>query len=316
MGAGGSIEAKVLVENNEVKLALSKHGDAAAGSSGLQPAPAEMDDKQAAQDAEVLRLRELTREQFDASERAAASQAQRLQNAQSAPEQARAWHETETSNSAFYWQMHGGPAIEALLEHTPLIDLEYMIDIVSAGGVMPRRQDVPPSALINHVNVWRLKLWPSSFGLAVLVLSYMWLDWWHPDRHGSTLHSLLPIFRLMLAYSKTKSEHGTVGVFMDFPCLPQRPFATQALKDEFRTSLMHINEWYFHPFTHVLLVTVPPTIESEHTSTRACMHHCSSNPWGRHGCRHTHTESTMPPAAVTQMNLEGGVGSSGWRARS
>eukprot|EP00964_Phaeocystis_antarctica_P084819 scaffold53498_cov42-Phaeocystis_antarctica.AAC.1 len=78
------------------------------------------------------------------------------------------------------WGLFGGGAIEPLVNHTPLIDLEYLVALTEGGGVMPcGRQNVPPAALITARNLWRLKLWgkaESKFSLGILVLSYPWLD--------------------------------------------------------------------------------------------------------------------------------------------
>ena len=46
--------------------------------------------------------------------------------------------------------------------------------------------------------------------LGVLVLSYPWLDWFHPDRLGAQLRRLLPFLKAMLAEAKCDSPHCTV----------------------------------------------------------------------------------------------------------
>merc|ERR1719424_1484482 len=51
--------------------------------------------------------------------------------------------------------------------------------------------------------------------------------------------------------------HGTMGVMIDFVCLPQKPFASAELKAAFGTSLSTINEWYVHTATYVLSVSMP-----------------------------------------------------------
>ena len=87
---------------------------------------------------------------------------------------------------------------------------------------------MPPAAFITTQNVWRLKLWNKArpkYALGVLVLSYPWLDWFHPDRLGAQLRRLLPFLKAMLAEAKRDSPHCTVGVMIDFLCLPQKPFA-------------------------------------------------------------------------------------------
>ena len=213
---------------------------------------------QLAADAELAKLRRLTPEQ----EAAAAKAAQRIwevaAEAEAAPAEERAAAEGGPDE---LWDFYGGGAIESLVEHTPLIDLEYVVALAEGGGVMPcGRQNVPPAAFITKRNLWRLKLWAKGrhkASLGVLVLSYPWLNWFHPDRLGAQLRRLLPFLKAMLAEAKRDSPHCTVGVMIDFLCLPQKPFATEEDGARFGVSLKAINAWYFHKYTYTLLVTAP-----------------------------------------------------------
>ena len=76
-------------------------------------------------DAELAELRRLTPEQ----EAAAAKAAQRIEEvaaaAEAAPEEERAPAALGDVQEA--WAACGGGAIEPLIEHTPLIDLEYLV---------------------------------------------------------------------------------------------------------------------------------------------------------------------------------------------
>ena len=126
-------------------------------------------------------------------------------------------------------------------------------------------------SFITERNVWRLKLWNKSkpkYALGVLVLSYPWLDWFHPDRLGAQLRRLLPFLKAMLAEAKRDSPHCTVGVMIDFLCLPQKPFATEEDGARFGVSLKAINAWYFHKYTTTLLVTNPPPEGADYSNTR------------------------------------------------
>ena len=208
--------------------------------------------------AKLAELRRLTSEQ----EAAAAKAAQRIGEvaaaAEAAPEEERA--AATRYDGQEMWDFYGGGAIEPLLEHTPLIDLEYLVALADGGGVMPcGRQNVPPAAFITKRNLWRLKLCGKrkpKQSLGVLVLSYPWLDWFHPDRLGAQLHRLLPFLKAMLAAAKEDSPHCTVGVMIDFLCLPQKPFATEEDGARFGVSLKAINAWYFHRFTYTLLLSL------------------------------------------------------------
>ena len=61
--------------------------------------------------------------------------------------------------------------------------------LAAAGGVLPRNQDVPPSARISRAELWRLQRWTEQFSLPVVVLSYPWLEPTHPDRHGAQVRT-------------------------------------------------------------------------------------------------------------------------------
>ena len=158
--------------------------------------------------------------------------------------------------------------MEAMLAKVPLIDAHYLLLLAKLGGVLPRGQDIPASALITPASAWRLRLWGSQYSLPVLVLSYPWLDKDHPDRHGGLLRRLAPVLEAMLAECRRGVEKGggrlaslapttaTVGVMLDFCSLPQWP-RTEAEQVRFEEGLHSMHLWYSHPFTHVLLVTTP-----------------------------------------------------------
>jgi len=176
-------------------------------------------------------------------------------------------------NGKPYWHFQGGAIIDACLEHTPLVDLEFLVLLARLGGRLPcGRQNMPPAALITERNAWRLKHWckkkVNKNSLGVLVWSYPWLDWFHPDRLGAQLRRLLPFLEAMLAEAKADSPHCTVGVMVDFLCLPQKPFASEEEAVRFKHSLVNINLWYYHQSTYVLLVSTPPPEGATYGNTR------------------------------------------------
>ena len=257
-------------EQRAAKLAAAEEARLANEARALEK-PLVKTAEQLAADAKLAKLRRLTPEQ----EAAAAKAAQRIEEvaavAEAAPEEERAPAAFDF-NGQEKWTFFGGGSIESLLEHTPLIDLEYLVALAEGGGVMPcGRQNVPPAAFITKRNLWRLKLWDKTMtkdSLGVLVLSYPWLDWFHPDRLGAQLRRLLPFLKAMLAEAKRDSPHCTVGVMIDFLCLPQKPFATEEDGARFGVSLKAINAWYFHQFTYTLLVTTPPPEGADYSNTR------------------------------------------------
>ena len=73
-----------------------------------------------------------------------------------------------------YWISHcGGPSLElmVMLEDMTLVDVQYLIALTEAGGVVPCYQELPAVARIVPHNAWRLRCWGDSYELPVLVLS-------------------------------------------------------------------------------------------------------------------------------------------------
>jgi hypothetical protein len=165
------------------------------------------------------------------------------------------------------WDQFGGSQVEELLDDVDLVDGRWLVDLAEAGGVVPRGQDVPPSARIRRQGAWRLSFsWHEYDSLPVLVLSYPWLDKEHPDRLGEQLRRVAPFLRALL--SACASEHGTVGVMWDFCSLPQAP-RTADESDRFRRGLRRMNAWYMHPYTHVLLLASSLPRSVPYTNTRS-----------------------------------------------
>ena len=83
-----------------------------------------------------------------------------------------------------------------------MVNILFLILLARLGGVLPcGKQNMPPAAFITKDNLWRLKLWNKKEykqSLDVLVFSYAWLDWFHPDRMGAQLRMLLPFLEAML----------------------------------------------------------------------------------------------------------------------
>ena len=69
------------------------------------------------------------------------------------------------------YKAFGGRALEPLFEHTDLVDVNYLIGLAQAGGVVPSWSDLPDCAKINTANLWRLRCWNTPFSLPILVLS-------------------------------------------------------------------------------------------------------------------------------------------------
>ena len=61
---------------------------------------------------------------------------------------------------------------------------------------------------------------------------------------GAQLRMLLPFLEAMLAEAQRDSPYCTVGVMVDFVCLPQVPRETEADRLAFTRSLNNMFEWY------------------------------------------------------------------------
>jgi len=104
-------------------------------------------------------------------------------------------------------------------------------------------------------------------------VSYPWLDRNHPDPHGEQLRKLA--FVLKAFAEKAREYKGCrVGVFWDYPSLPQKSVGCSGDEDDrtkeemarFKRALKGINTWYGHQKTHVLLVTTPLPDAHEYTN--------------------------------------------------
>ena len=63
------------------------------------------------------------------------------------------------------YRRYGGPAMEDMLATVPLIDAHYLVRLAKLGGILPRGQDVPATALITRASAWRLRRWSTQFSL-------------------------------------------------------------------------------------------------------------------------------------------------------
>ena len=151
------------------------------------------------------------------------------------------------------WASFGGEVIErTMLEDVDLVDARYLVSLHEHAGVVPRWQDLPACARINRSNVWRLWGWERQFSLGIVVLSYPWLDFDHPDKLGEQLARVVPILNVMLNFCG--GEEFTVGVLWDYCSLPQ-PKRTPAEDARFSSGIRSLMQWFAQPYTHVLLMT-------------------------------------------------------------
>ena len=245
-------------KQEEVEVAAPEPG--ASAPAGVPLADVQLVEKAAAESAEapapppppskaepdIQELRKRTPEQEAANAAAAAAIAEDAAKAEAASEEERA--PAVAFDGRTWWDVFDGAVIEECLEHTPVVNILFLILLARLGGVLPcGKQNMPPAAFITKDNLWRLKLWgkkKNKASLGVLVFSYAWLDWFHPDRMGAQLRMLLPFLEAMLAEAQRDSPYCTVGVMVDFVCLPQVPRETEADRLAFTRSLNNMFEWY------------------------------------------------------------------------
>jgi len=92
---------------------------------------------------DLLELRRLTPAQAAAAAEAAARQEARVRKLKAVPGRKRKPKYRDC------WTQGGGGAIAQLMEKTPLIDLEWVIDLIELGGTVPHCQDVPHAAVLT-----------------------------------------------------------------------------------------------------------------------------------------------------------------------
>ena len=78
----------------------------------------------------------------------------------------------------------------ALVTHTDLIDLRWLVKLGRKRGRLPKWQDLPSEA---KVPLGELRRSYGGWGLPILALSYPWHSKHHPDPQGSQLQQLLPL---------------------------------------------------------------------------------------------------------------------------
>ena len=106
---------------------------------------------------DIQELRKRTPEQEAANAAAAAAIAEDAAKAEAASEKERA--PAKLPDGRAYWDYFDGAVIEECLEHTPLVDILFLILLARLGVVLPcGKQNMPPAAFITKDNLWRLKL--------------------------------------------------------------------------------------------------------------------------------------------------------------
>ena len=118
------------------------------------------------------------------------------------------------------WTKHEGAELEVLLaadsmlgdSPVALIDARFLVALAKAGGLLRRRQDLPPEAFIT---LEHLKRMPIGWGsLRLICVSHPWLQPDTPDPKGSTLAILTRVLDSFLNF--TGNGTCTWAVFIEY----------------------------------------------------------------------------------------------------
>jgi len=132
-------------------------------------------------------------------------------------------------------------------EKVVLLRDTWLLQLYHAGGVLPRRQDLPDGAVWSvHERIWERE------DLSIISISYCWLTKKHPDPDGKQLHTFIgPVLELFLR------ETRRAAVFIDWCSLYQHPRSRIETR-MFNAALKDINLWYAHKQTLVWMLTSTP----------------------------------------------------------
>lgn len=136
-----------------------------------------------------------------------------------------------------------------------LIRGDYIERLWRKGGVLLKRQELPPEAiwdaeeLLLDVNDRRR---PTP---RLLSISYGWISKEHPDPDAFHLKTFAPLLVHFAESSKIGVEN--LALFIDWCSLPQLPRSNLEAAAH-RRALHQIDLWYAHAFAHVWLLTQVP----------------------------------------------------------
>lgn len=150
---------------------------------------------------------------------------------------------------------------------TVLLKGSWLIQLSKAGGVIPRRQDLPPEAgwdpeellgqlaEADHIQHWEHKV-------PIVALSYCWVKPSHPDPEGEQLKSVSKVLDVCLngpGWDNDASRRVCIdmAVFWDYGGLYQNK-RTKEEQTSFGWGLKHVNLWYAHKMSTVWMLTKVP----------------------------------------------------------
>ena len=131
----------------------------------------------------------------------------------------------------------------------------WLVEQCRSGGVLPRRQELPPDATWNPEELWcAYQSWSSGPPPKIMVVSHRWMSLEHPDPDGGQLQTLATA----LAHSHEAEGRGRdTAVFYDWCSLCQQPYGFEEY-DLYERATTHLDLWFMHERTHVLLLSYTP----------------------------------------------------------
>ena len=142
---------------------------------------------------------------------------------------------------------------------TILLHGTWLRQLGERGGVLPRRQDLPPEAIWEPLE---LKPLVETQRVVIVGVSYCWFSSGRPDPEGKQLKILSAVMGQRLDEPRLPIDD--LAVFVDFGSLFQKP-RTAAEDASFGRGLPNVNLWYTHPECLVLALTqTPASIKAYH----------------------------------------------------
>ena len=145
-----------------------------------------------------------------------------------------------------------------------LLSLNWIVDYAVVGKPLPRRQDLPPEAIIDCEALTEIHARADpevrESVLPIVAVSYCWHTPEHPDPNGEQLRHIAAVLKREF-HHQYKDRFDDMGIFMDWVSLYQSkggPPRTVEQEDVFRKALQSMDLWYAHQGIVTLLVTTPP----------------------------------------------------------
>ena len=185
---------------------------------------------------------------------------------------------SELSGGELEIQLLGGELILEAITSGALAPLRgsWLIDLHANGGVLARRQDLPPEAFFSADDCSKMvRALGDSYGLLFVALSSRWLSAQHPDPDGHHLAIVAEVAELYTHNDPRRSPLAAAfkarglgqpdfALFWDFGSLHQSPRSDEE-ELLFLVGLRAAGHWYAHEQTVVWMQTELPDGFSSHT---------------------------------------------------